>query len=71
MADQTSAQVHRFRHAVAAYLGKGETTYLSPKDARKLARALIACARDCEREELFSKSTFRTVNFSFTAPIAR
>lgn len=57
------AQVHRFREKVAVYVGGGETAYLSAKNARKLARALNAAARSCERET-FVDSTCGTVNVS-------
>lgn len=60
----TTAQVHRFRAYVAAYLGAGETVYLSPKEARALARALNGAARSVARES-FAESTFATV----TVPI--
>lgn len=56
----TIAQVHRFRDRVGAYLGGGPTVYLTPKEARKVARALIAAARSCEREG-FAESTCGTV----------
>lgn len=55
------AQVHRFRDKVAVYVGGGETVYLAPKNARKLARALNAAARSCDRES-FAESTCETVN---------
>ena len=55
------AQIHRFRESVAVHVGKGETVYFSPKDARKLARALNAAARSCDREP-FSESRGLTVN---------
>jgi hypothetical protein len=54
------AQVHRFRDKVAVYVGGGETVYLSPKNARKLARALNAAARSCDREP-FAQSSGLTV----------
>lgn len=44
-----NAQVHRFHDAAAISLpGKGETVYLSAKEARKLARALYVVARSIE-----------------------
>ena len=55
------AQVHRFRDTVAVYVGGGETVYLAPQNARKLARALNAAARSCDRES-FTESTCGTVN---------
>jgi hypothetical protein len=65
-----TAQVHRFRDSVAAYLGNGDTTYLTPKEARKLARALNGAARSCEREG-FAASTFATVTLKLGEPPAR
>lgn len=53
-------QVHRFRDKVAVYVGKGETVYLSPANARKLARALNAAAKSCETEA-FTESRDLTV----------
>ena len=56
-------QVHRFRDAAAISLaGKGETRYLTVKEARKLARALYAIARSIEREP-FSASPPLTRTF--------
>lgn len=43
-----NANVHRFRDYVAAHVGTGETVYMTPKQARTLARALHAAARDAE-----------------------
>lgn len=68
MTSLRSAQVHRFRSSVAVYLcgprfkrGKWpETVYLTPKQARELAAALVAGADDCEARE-FAASQFRTV----------
>jgi hypothetical protein len=58
------AQVHRFRELVAVFVGSGETRYLKPKEARKLARALNAAAKSVERES-FADSTCGTVSFEF------
>ena len=55
------AQVHRFRNKVAVHAGKGETVYLSPKNARKMARALHAAARSCDKES-FADSAGLTVS---------
>ena len=54
------AQVHRFRDKVAVYVGGGETVYLAPANARKLARALNAVARSCDKES-FADSPSLTV----------
>jgi hypothetical protein len=53
------AQVHRFRDNVAAYLGKGETVYLTPMEADALGDAFKRAAESC-RSEGFAKSTFGT-----------
>jgi len=53
------AQVHRFRDAVAVYLGPGRTTYLTPRDAARLAKALSVTARDV-KARLFQDSTCGT-----------
>ncbi len=44
------AQVHRFRDSVAIHAGEGATRYMTPLEARSMARALIKAARSCERE---------------------
>ena len=54
------AQVHRFHDAVACSIGNGLTAYMGPKEARKIAKALIAAAQSVEREE-FAKSSGLTV----------
>ena len=59
------AQVHRFRDKVAAYLGGGETVYMTPKEARQLARALNKAAKSCETES-FVDSTCGTFGMQFT-----
>ena len=58
------AQVHRFGDCVAAYLGDGQTVYMTPADARKFAKALNACARDVGAAK-FTSGTFRTVELDF------
>lgn len=60
----TTAQVHRFRDRVAASLGTGETVYMDPKTARKLARALNAAARDVDART-FADSTFASTEITF------
>lgn len=59
MTKKSKAQVHRFHDKVAAYLGKGETVYLTPMEAEALGDAFIRAAKSC-REEKFGKSTFGT-----------
>lgn len=54
------AQVHRFGDKVAVWVGKGQTVYLSPTNARKLARALNRAARSCKSEP-FTESRDLTV----------
>ena len=56
------AQVHRFHDKVAAYLGNGATVYMTPADARWLARSLSAAARDIKERPSYGDSQFRTVN---------
>ena len=51
------AQVHRFRDKVAAYLGSGETVYLTPKEAAAFARALNAAAREIRAGVPLSQSS--------------
>ena len=55
------AQIHRFRDAVALSVGTGQTVYMGPKEARKIAKALINAARSVERET-FAQSTCPTVS---------
>lgn len=60
-----AAQIHRFREYVALYVAsveipRGVTAYLTPTDARTVARALLDCADSCEREG-FANSNFKTV----------
>lgn len=54
------AQIHRFHDTAALYVGGNATVYLTPKEARDIARALQACARDIEARR-FVESEFRTV----------
>ena len=61
-----TAQIHRFRDLVAAYLGSGETVYLTPLDARHLAQGLIEAARDVERQPDFSASQFASREYDLT-----
>jgi len=66
-----SFQTHRFRDSVAVYIGshvspahtangkpesKGITIYLSPRDARRITRAINATARNVESFPKFSES---------------
>lgn len=60
-----SGQVHRFRDAVAAYLGAGETVYMSPAEARALARALNRAARSIQSEP-FARSAGITTQLAFS-----
>lgn len=59
-----NAQIHRFHNKVAGYVGTGETVYLTPKEARKIAKALNACARSCDKES-FQESNFNTFRLEF------
>jgi hypothetical protein len=55
------AQIHRFGDSVAGWLGTGETVYMTPADARKIGKALIAAAKDVEACK-FTESPFKTVS---------
>jgi hypothetical protein len=55
------AQIHRFREKVAIYLANGATVYLTPKEARQIAKALLDGARDIKNNS-FSQSEFSTVH---------
>lgn len=55
-------QVHRFRDAVAIHIGKGETLYLKPADAQRIARALNKAAKSCKSEP-FAQSEGLTFTF--------
>lgn len=56
------AQVHRFGDCVAMYLSNGETVYMTPKDARAIAKSLNACARDIKAAK-YVDGTFKTAEF--------
>ena len=56
MREQVRARVHRFRNCVAVYVGTGETVYLTPRDARKLSKAINKAARSIERERFVDSS---------------
>lgn len=58
-------QSHRFRDSVALYVGTGETVYMQPREARKLAAALLATAESVDREP-FAKSHNLTCEHVFT-----
>lgn len=53
---RSAGQVHRFRDTVGAWLGTGQTVYLSPAEARAMARALIKAARSVDRERFADSS---------------
>ena len=54
-----TAQIHRFGDCVAIYLADGETVYLTPADAKRIAKYLNAAAKDC-KESRFVASDFVT-----------
>lgn len=62
--EKIPAQVHRFRDAVALYIGTGETVYLTPREARQLTRAINRVAKSCEGET-FAESSGLTAEFQF------
>lgn len=59
-----AGQVHRFRDSVAAWLGTGETVYMTAGEARAMARALVRAAQSVEREP-FGQSGGTTKALSF------
>lgn len=62
------AYIHRFRDKVAISLpGKGPTVYLTPKEARQIAKALNACARDVKALS-FTASEFSSTSVDISAP---
>lgn len=62
---ERAAQVHRYGDSVAVYIGTGPGVYMHPKDARRLARALVNAAKSVKNEPNYSTSTFSTVGFDF------
>lgn len=54
-----TAQIHRFGDCIAMYLSNGETVYMTPQDARKIAKNLNACARDIKQAK-YINGTFKT-----------
>lgn len=60
------AQIHRFREKVAIYLANGATVYLSPKEAKEIAKALNAAVRDI-KDNSFVDSQFSTVNIELSS----
>lgn len=53
-------QVHRFRDSVAAFIGEGETVYMTPDEARAMANALSRAARSVEQERFTDSSGLTT-----------
>lgn len=53
------AQVYRFGDCIALYIRNGKTIYITPNDAKSLARVLNACAKDIKANK-FSNSKFNT-----------
>ena len=58
-----TAQLHRFGDCVVMYLSKGETVYMTPKDAIRLAKHLTACSKDIKSNR-FVNGTFPTVEMT-------
>jgi hypothetical protein len=58
---RTIANVHRFRDKVAVSVGNGETTYLTWREASKLAEMLTECTISVLAED-FVDSTFGNRN---------
>ncbi len=61
----SAGQVHRFRDSVVAWLGQGESVYMTAGEARAMARALTRAARSVERER-FTDSGGNTAALAFT-----
>ena len=64
-----TAQIHRYGDKVAIYIGTGQTVYLTPKEAKAIAKVLNAGARNIREEPKFSQSNFKTVEFEFNGSI--
>lgn len=65
-----NAHIHRFRDKAAISLpGKGGTVYLTEKEARAIAKALNACARNIKEQPLFSLSSFGASTVPLSDPI--
>jgi hypothetical protein len=62
-----TAQVHRFRDKVAAYLGDGQTAYLTAEEARTFGTALLGVADEIEAGTPFTGSTVGTTSLTFGA----
>lgn len=54
-----STQVQRFHDTVAAHIGTGPTTYMTPHQARELGKALIVAADDTDSVK-FTQSNLAT-----------
>lgn len=61
---EQTARVYRFGGAVAMDTENGSHIYLSPKLAKELGEALIACAKDVRLVAKFPESTFPTTHLS-------
>ncbi len=53
-------QIHRFRDKVALYVSR-ETVYLTPTQAKAIAKALNGAAKSIKTEPDFCNSNFATV----------
>ena len=58
-----SAQIHRYGEKVAIYLGSGNTFYLLPRQAKRIAQYLMEYAKDIEKRE-FKESTIGTIQMT-------
>lgn len=67
MSEYPTANVHRFHERVAVSLPIGPTQYLTPCEARALARALRACATDVDRVK-FVASEFPSASIQVKDP---
>lgn len=60
--NERGGSVYRFRDLAAMHIGAGPTEYLTPKEARALAKALLECAQSIEKDT-FCDSSFETRSF--------
>ena len=63
MKTTNTGSLHRFHDQVALWLGNGETLYLDPNQALKIARALNKCAKEIKTGVKFQDSKINTIDF--------
>ena len=62
--EKQHTKIHRFRDYVSITLGRGETVYLTAREARQLSRAINKAVKSCETES-FLDSTFESIELEF------